>query len=131
MKVSFAHAIVAAGDLAASRAFYCECLQVPVSRELGGCFTLLGDAVLIHDARAFSTNVFGAVRPEYERPQGRENLILYFETDDLEVAYRRVVAGGYPVIHPIALQPRTQRVFRVRDPDGHIVEVGEPLWVRP
>lgn len=128
MKVSFAHAIVACGDLAASRRFYVECLGVPISRDLGVCFTLLGDSLMLHDACAFSTNVFGAVRSRYRKSQGGGNLNLYFESEDLDATYRRVVEGGHRMVHPIALQPWSQRVFRVLDPDGHLVEIGDPLW---
>jgi hypothetical protein len=31
------------------------------------------------------------------------------------------------VVHPLREQPWGQRVLRVYDPDGHIVEVGEPM----
>lgn len=128
MRVCFAHAIVACRDLAKSRRFYCECLGVPISRDLGVCFTLLDDALMLHDACAFSKNVFGAVRSRYRKTQGSGNLNLYFEADDLAATYRRVADDGHRIVHPVALQPWNQRVFRVFDPDGHIVEVGEPLW---
>jgi hypothetical protein len=30
-------------------------------------------------------------------------------------------------VHPVVEQPWGQRVFRVYDPDGHVVEIGEPM----
>jgi hypothetical protein len=33
------------------------------------------------------------------------------------------------LLHPLREQPWGQRVFRCFDPDGHIVEVGEPMPV--
>ena len=40
------------------------------------------------------------------------------------------LAGLARIVHPIRTEPWGQRVFRLLDPDGHIVEVGEPqaLW---
>jgi hypothetical protein len=36
---------------------------------------------------------------------------------------------GVEFVHPLREQPWGQRVVRVYDPDGHIVEVGEPIPV--
>lgn len=56
---------------------------------------------------------------------GRGNLIVYFETDDLEGSRDRLRAAGVPVVCDIVQLP-WQRMFRVADPDGHVVEIGEP-----
>ncbi len=55
---------------------------------------------------------------------GRDNLVLYFESDDLDAAFA-LVASKAPIIHPIKIQDWGGRVFRIYDPDGHIVEIGE------
>jgi uncharacterized glyoxalase superfamily protein PhnB len=68
--------------------------------------------------------VFGAA-PDEGGPYGRRNLVLYFEDDDIEAAFGRVV-GRVDLIHAIQVQAWGQRVFRFYDPDGHIVEIGEP-----
>ncbi|HEX7496456.1 MAG TPA: VOC family protein, partial [Candidatus Limnocylindrales bacterium] len=60
-------------------------------------------------------------------PQGKGNLDIYFETDDLESALNAVVESGAEIIHPIEVQAWGQRVFRFHDPDGHIVEIGDPM----
>ena len=52
---------------------------------------------------------------------------LYFETDDIEEVYAKVAESGAALAHGIREQPWGQRVFRLYDPDGHIVEIGEPL----
>jgi hypothetical protein len=38
-------------------------------------------------------------------------------------------AANVEVVHALREQPWGQRVFRVRDPDGRIIELGEPMWV--
>lgn len=52
---------------------------------------------------------------------------IYFESPQLDEAWSKLSAASVTVVHPIRKEPWGQRVFRVRDPDGHIVEVAEPL----
>jgi hypothetical protein len=37
--------------------------------------------------------------------------------------------AGVQFVHPLREHPWGQRVFRLYDPDGHIVELGEPMPV--
>jgi hypothetical protein len=60
---------------------------------------------------------------------GRDNFELYFETGDLDTVLQRLMDVGVTLVHPLREQPWGQRVFRCFDPDGHIVEVGEPMPV--
>ena len=59
-------------------------------------------------------------------PMGRDNLELYFEDAAIEDAFERVMTRA-EIIHPPKSAPWGQRAFRLRDPDGHIVEVAEPM----
>ena len=52
---------------------------------------------------------------------------LYFETDQLDAMWTRLSEAGVQIVHPLVEQPWGQRVFRVYDPDGHIVEMAEPM----
>ncbi len=52
---------------------------------------------------------------------------LYFETDELEPIHQRLMEADVEFIHPICEQPWGQRVMRLYDPDGHIVEIGETM----
>jgi hypothetical protein len=52
---------------------------------------------------------------------------LYFELDELDPIYQRLHEAGVEFIHPIREQPWGQRVMRLYDPDGHIVEIGESM----
>ena len=60
---------------------------------------------------------------------GRDNFELYFETGDLDTVLQRLTDADVALVHPLREQPWGQRVFRCFDPDGHIVEVGEPMPV--
>ena len=46
--------------------------------------------------------------------------------EDLEDEYRRMLDSGIEMIHGIVRLP-WQRIFRMKDPDGHIIEVGNPF----
>jgi uncharacterized glyoxalase superfamily protein PhnB len=53
-------------------------------------------------------------------------LLLYFETNQLDAAFARL-KNKVRLVHPIERQSWGQRVFRFYDPDGHVIEIGEPL----
>ena len=50
-----------------------------------------------------------------------------FETKDLDNLYYRLVSEKVEVIHSVMEHSWGQRGFRVRDPDGHIVEFSESM----
>jgi catechol 2,3-dioxygenase-like lactoylglutathione lyase family enzyme len=58
---------------------------------------------------------------------GGNNFELYFETEDLDNLYDRLVNEKIEVIHSVMEHSWGQRGFRVRDPDGHIVEFSESM----
>jgi catechol 2,3-dioxygenase-like lactoylglutathione lyase family enzyme len=110
-------------DIARSKAFYQTLLQLPIVQDHGN-FVLFHGGFAIHDGQTLYQTVFG--RPQMAAgPYGHDNLVLYFETDDLLAAFHRI-DGQAELIHPIRTESWGQRVFRFRDPDGHIVEIGEP-----
>ena len=58
---------------------------------------------------------------------GGNNFEIYFETEDLDNLYDRLVSEKVEVIHEVMEHSWGQRGFRVRDPDGHIVEFSESM----
>jgi hypothetical protein len=58
---------------------------------------------------------------------GGNNFEVYFETEDLKNLYNRLVNEKVEIIHSVIEHSWGQRGFRVRDPDGHIVEVSESM----
>lgn len=128
MSVKFAHIIVTSSDLKEARKFYCDCLGLKITNDFEVCFLVQDNYLMLHDSKAFSTNIFKVEKNQYQGMQGTGNINIYFESDDLEALFSKVVEQGYKLIHPIELQPWNQKVFRVYDPDGHIVEIGAPLW---
>ena len=52
---------------------------------------------------------------------------LYFEAENLEAVQARLKRSGAEFIHEIDEQPWGQRVMRLYDLDGHILEIGESM----
>jgi predicted enzyme related to lactoylglutathione lyase len=99
MTVRFVNPLPLVGNMAQAVSFYSAALGLKVAEDHG-------DFV------------------RFEGPFGRDNLVLYFEADDLDEAFARV-EGLARVIHPVMVQAWGGRVFRCRDLDGHIIEIGE------
>jgi catechol 2,3-dioxygenase-like lactoylglutathione lyase family enzyme len=58
---------------------------------------------------------------------GANNAEIYFESEDLDNLYKRLSEEKIKIIHPIREQPWGQRVFRLYDPDDHIIEFAESM----
>jgi len=125
MPIRFHSPCIFVADLERARAFYEDVLgQTP---------TLVLDGYAMYPAFAlWRTDT--ARRHVYDEtpadppagPMGRDNFELYFEAEALDAAWDRI-APRAGAIHPLKTQPWGQRCFRVKDPDGHIVEVAEPM----
>ena len=76
-------------------------------------------------ARRLLRRVWGDGEPD-TAGYGRRNVLYYFEDDDIDACFARI-KDRVELIHPIVKQAWGQRVFRFYDPDGHAIEVGEPM----
>ncbi len=126
MKIRHVATIIFVDDVARSSAFYRDVLGQPVSQD-HGTVVVFEHGFEIHDGVNLLEKTYKKPGAFTTGPQGKDNLDIYFETDDLEEAYRKVCASGAEVIHPIEVQAWGQRVFRFHDPDGHMVEIGDPM----
>ncbi len=124
--ITFYNTIIFVKDIEKSKAFYTDVLGQKILEDYGTIVTFENHLV-IHDSQSLIRTTYGEVTPESGTLQGRNNLLVYFETDNLEDAYERVKSSGCEIIHPIKKQEWGQKVFRFLDPDNHIAEIGEPL----
>ena len=122
--LTFVNPIPFVRDSRVSRAFYAEILGIPVKEDHGD-FVLFEGHFAIGQAADLTRTVWNGLKQATDGPQGRDNFLLYFETDELDAAFD-AIAGRVRLIHPIETQHWGQRVFRFYDPDGHVVEIGEP-----
>lgn len=126
MNLKFINTIVFVKDIDISKAFYTETLGLQVIGD-HGAFVLFENHLAIHQARELAATVWkGGTPSDTDQLQGRQNVLIYFETESLESAFTRL-KDQVRLIHPIEKQAWGQLVFRFYDPDGHVIEIGEPL----
>jgi len=125
MTIQSVSSLIFVQDIARSRQFYEGLLHQRVEMDFGPNVAFAGGLAIPQADHAFEV-FFG--KPAPERPSwGCDSGELYFETSELEALQGRLVAAGVEFVHEMREQPWAQRVLRVRDPDGHIVEIGEPM----
>jgi catechol 2,3-dioxygenase-like lactoylglutathione lyase family enzyme len=125
MSVRYISAVLFVKDMPAARHFYEDLLgqEVELDLELNVGYK---SAFALWENKCANDIIFHR-DPDSAEPLGRRNLELYFETEDLDAITERLRAAGVSLIHEIHEHPWGQRALRVYDPDGHIVEVGEPM----
>jgi catechol 2,3-dioxygenase-like lactoylglutathione lyase family enzyme len=117
--------VVFVQDIAASRRFYEELLGQEIEMDVGPSVEFRDGFALWQVDHAFQTIYECA--PDTAERLGRPNHELHFETPDAKAASVRLLASGVEFVHPLREMPWGKRIFRVRDPDGHVVAVGEPM----
>jgi catechol 2,3-dioxygenase-like lactoylglutathione lyase family enzyme len=122
--MKFVNPLPFVADIGRAKRFYSEVLQLRILEDHGD-FVRFDDGFAIHEGTSLHQTVFGECRDE-DAPYGRRNLVLYFEDEDLDAAFNRI-AEHVDLIHEVRRQFWGQRVFRFFDPDGHIIEIGEPM----
>lgn len=127
MNIQFQSAVFFVQDIKVSCHFYQNLLEQEVLMDHGPNVGFVGGFALWQVDHAYQT-IFERSTHETEQ-LGRGNCEIYFETQDLDAVGERLSEAAVRVVHPMREQPWGQRVFRVYDPDGHIVELGEPMSV--
>jgi predicted enzyme related to lactoylglutathione lyase len=61
------------------------------------------------------------------KPEKGNDVEIYFESENINEAFTSVRSYGAVIVHEIREQPWGQRVFRFRDPDNFVIEIGEPM----
>jgi len=126
MKTVFVNTIVFVKDLERSKAFYTELLDQKILEDFR-TITFFENHLVLHQANSIIKTVFKKCSFKMAFRQGRRNVLIYFETKELQAMFKRIKEAEVPMIHGIERQAWGQKVFRFYDPDRHIVEVGEPF----
>lgn len=115
--------IVLVKDIKVSKDFYVNIMGLDILCDWGN--------MLIFKER-FSIHQADKLMPEQELKnlihmgkQGYQNTVIYFETENIEDEYKRLLQQGVKMIHGIIELP-WQKIFRLYDPDNHIIEIGGP-----
>jgi catechol 2,3-dioxygenase-like lactoylglutathione lyase family enzyme len=127
--VKFANTIVFVKDIEESKRFYSDILGLKVISNYE-VLIIYENGFVIQQARSLYKTIY---KKELEIPtkkQGRDNIDIYFECNNLEDIYDKLVKNNVKFIHPIERQSWGQYVMRFYDPDGHIVEIGNPMHLK-
>ena len=112
---------VMAEDVRASLAFYRDILGLELMMDNGNEHVMFKCGVALWKKDAAHKLIFGSVC------DGRSSMFeLFFESDDINGDYERLSRAS-KVVNPLEEQPWGQLTFRISDPDGHLIEVGEKL----
>ena len=124
MKLNFHSPAIFVEDMARSRAFYVDLLGLPVCMDHGLHLTLADQKLSLWQRECAESVIYGqAESPSPSRPRFE----LYFEAEALEQVSASLQENKITFINPLAEMPWGQMALRVLDPDGHIVEIAEPL----
>ena len=104
-----------------SKAFYGEVLGQKVVLDFGENVTFDGGFSIQEDfARIGGFDPAMIVK-------GSCDFELYFEEPDFDAFLERIAPMDIRYLHPVREYPWGQRAVRLFDPDGHLLEVGEPM----
>ena len=116
--------LIVVEDITSSRHFYENILGQEVKYDFGEDITYKGDFA-IHLKDHFQ-KLLGKPA-DYPVASRAHNGELYFESDKIETIHNHLKKNSVEFIHELQAQPWGQRVIRFYDPDGHIIEIGEPM----
>lgn len=108
-------------DLAKSLAFYKEVLGLEKILDFGANITLTGGISL--QTLDSWTDFLGTDEIRF----GGKDAELYFVEEDLDGFLAKLAGMQVEYAHPLLEHRWGQRVVRLLDPDGHVLEIAEPL----
>ena len=127
MGVTFQGSVILVKNIKVSRSFYEELLGQKVIVDFGPVVGFEGGFSIWQVGHAY-TILFDTHVGE-SSVLGHRNLELCFEDSDIHTIWEKVSSKKVKLVHPLREQPWGQLVFRIYDPDEHIVEIGEPIPV--
>lgn len=112
-------------DIEISRHFYVDILGQEIDLDFGGNIIFKSGFAIWQ------------IRPSHIIPQtlGEDKVNddtvnrfeLYFEAEDMEAVFNKLKMSKVRFLHEMHEEGWGQRTVRFFDPDGHLVEIGEPL----
>ncbi len=118
--MKFSGTLIAVKNMTRSRRFYTELLGMQVTADFGENITL--DRMLSLQTCDSWKNLIGR-----EPGPPDDTSELYFETENFDAFVERAAQVRLDYLHLPQTEPWGQRTVRFRDPDGHIIEVGEDM----
>jgi predicted enzyme related to lactoylglutathione lyase len=114
--------IILVKDIKASKDYYQGTLGLEILSDWESMI-IFKDRFAIHQSSLLQPQA--NIKSELKKgSQGCGNVVIYFEVDNIKDEYERLLRKGVKIIHGIISLP-WQKIFRCKDPDGHIIEIGE------
>lgn len=109
-------------DIDRSIAFYKEFFGLQVLKDFGGN-VILTEGLVLQDRKIWEQLV------EKEVTYGGHASELYFIENNLEEFQRKLEQSSFEIryVHRLKTHNWGQRAIRIYDPDGHMIEIGEPI----
>ena len=126
IKIKFTSFVMLVKDVEVSKKFYTQILQQKITLDHGRN-VIFENGFAIWEADFAHNIIFSEKRDD--KSLGRNNFEIYFENDEIEKIFLALKEKKIKLVHNIQTQPWGQKVFRFFDPDGHVVEIGEPMHV--
>jgi hypothetical protein len=120
--MGFLSSILVVEEIPRSRKLYEGILRMKVSADFG-IYNVGFEGGLSLYRKSFFQELIGG-EADLSR---HNNVVLYFEMDNLEELEKEIAENGFEFIHRIREQPWKQRTFRFYDYDNHILEVAEKM----
>ncbi|MEA4971722.1 MAG: VOC family protein [Candidatus Metalachnospira sp.] len=121
--MKFESVLISVKDMEASKKFYKEVLGLDVIADFGANVTLTGGIAL----QTESTWKGFIHMEKITTGNGSE---LYFEEDDMDGIVKKLESfKEIKYVHKVFEHSWGQRVVRIYDPDGHIIEIGENIKI--
>jgi lactoylglutathione lyase len=122
----YASTILYVPDVAAALAFYERAFGLQVGfADPGGTYAVLAGEG--GGALAFASHDQAAQGVGDEARAAPAGFEVWIESDDVPAAVQRAVAAGAQLVREPVEKPWGQTVAYVRDPNGTLVELGEPV----
>jgi catechol 2,3-dioxygenase-like lactoylglutathione lyase family enzyme len=122
----FQSTVLFVADMERAKEFYQRFLGQEIALDIG-VNVGFKSGIALWQADYARNLLFGSIGPEMAA-QGRSAMELYFETDEIDAVAARLQESDVSLLHPLQEQPWGQRTIRFYDPDGHLIEAGEPMW---
>ena len=122
--MSFVSSIIVVEDIARARTLYENILHLKVTADFGIYNVGFEGGLSLYRKAFFQELIGGQVHLEKHN-----NVVLYFEVENLEELEEEIARNGFEFIHKIREQPWKQRNFRFYDYDQHILEIAETMDV--
>lgn len=112
--------LIVVDDVERSKQFYKEVFGLEIMRDFD-TNVILAQGLVLQEKGGWEQELGQQVK------HGSNEAVLYFEEYDLEAFQRKLEGSEWSIrfLNPCQLLPNGQKMMRLTDPDGHVIEIRE------